>query len=186
MATETCSDIDVGRVEEIFERIAGDLAMIADREFTIASIETERMDARPAGANEIHISFKMGFETPDGNLHGCLLIPLRDAICLSCYLMMVADDAVAKKRDETELDGTTKDAMLEVGNFVAGATDSGLRALGVEGVVVGSEGCQGVRPDVRPALVYAEGTPLTIGRAKAKLHDFPEFEMLMILPDIGQ
>ena len=186
MATDTCSDIEVGRIEEIFERIAGDLAMIADREFSIASIETERMDSRPAGEGEIHISFKLGFETPDGNQHGCLLIPLRDAICLSCYLMMVSDDAVAKKRDETDLDSTTKDAMLEVGNFVAGATDSGLRALGVEGVTVGSEGCQGVKPDVRPALVYTDGTTLAVGRAKAKLHDFPEFEMLLILPDLGR
>jgi hypothetical protein len=186
MAIHSCSDVEISRVEEIFERIAGDLAMIIDREFTISSIEADSLDARPVGADEIHISFKLGFQMPDGILHGSLLVPLNDAICLSCYLMMVADDAVARKRGQTWLDNTTKDAMLEVGNFVAGATDAGLRALGVEGVEVGSEGCQGVRPDIRPALVYDEGQALIVGRAKATLHDFPEFEMLLILPDLGQ
>lgn len=40
---------------------------------------------------------------------------------------------------------------MEVGNFVGGATDVTLRGLGLDGIKVRSEGCQGVKPNVRPA-----------------------------------
>ena len=59
---------------------------------------------------------------------------------------------------------------------------AGMRALGVEGVQVGSEGCQGVKPDVRPALEYIEGDELVLGRAEAQIGDFDPFEMLLMIP----
>jgi len=186
MAEETCSEVEVELIEEVFQRIAGDIAMIADRNLQINSIKTRRSSKRAVGRGNIHISFKLGIETPEGILHGCVLVPLPDAISLACYLMMVPDDGVRSKRSDRDLDSTTKDAMLEVANFIGGATDAALRALGLqEEIKVRSEGCQGVRADVRPALIYSEGDPLLIGKAKAVLHDYPAFDMILILPDLS-
>ncbi len=181
---ETCTERDVELLQETFQRIAGDLAMITDREFDIKSMKTGRAAKRASGRDKIHVSFRLGFKAPSAALHGCLLMPLSDAVSVACYLMMVPDDGVKAKRSLLTLDSPTKDAMLEVGNFIGGAADAALRALGFDHVKVSSEGCQGVKPDVRPVLQYHEGTPLLIGRARAKLHSFPEFEMLLMLPEL--
>lgn len=169
-------------VEEIFQRIASDLSMITDRDLAVSGIDTTVEETRPAGREKIHISFRLGFQQPDRTDHGCLLIPLPDAISLACCLMMVPTDVVRSSRSLETLDGTTKDAMLEVGNFICGATDSALRALGMDDVKVCFEGCQGVRADVRPALVYREGDALVVGRAQAALADFSEDTMILIVP----
>ncbi len=177
-----CTPEQVECVEEIFQRIASDLSMIADREITIGEIETTIETTRPAGRSKIHISFRLGFKGPAGTEHGCLLVPLPDAISLACCLMMVPADVVKSNRGLKTLDSTTKDAMLEVGNFICGATDSALRALGKENGKVSFEGCQGVKANVRPALVYREGDPLVVGRAKVALAEFPEDTMLLLVP----
>jgi len=74
--------------------------------------------------------------------------------------------------------------MLEVGNFIGGAADAALReAVGVK-AKVRAEGCQGVRPDIRPALVYNEGDSLLVGKAKGRIHDYPEFDLILMLPEL--
>ncbi len=184
-ANKECTDYEVDRLEESFRRVASDLSMIADRDFEILSVKSERVQKRPAGRGKIHISFKLGFRREGGVSHGCLLMPLPDAISMACYLMMVPDDAVKSKRSLQSLDSGTKDAMLEVCSFIGGATDAALRATGLSDVKVGTESCQGVKTDVRPALLYMEGDDLIVGRARSKLHDFPEFEMILVLPNLG-
>lgn len=169
-------------VEEILQRIAGDLSMITDRELLVGATEVAVESTRPAGRGKIHVSFRLGFQCPSGGWQGCLLVPLPDAISLACCLMMVPADVLRSNRAKTTLDGATKDAMLEVGNFICGATDAALRALGLDEVKVSFEGCQGVKTNVRPALVYREGDPLVVGRAQLALAEFPEDTTLLLVP----
>lgn len=173
---------DVELTEHILERIASDLGMIFDREFKISGARSERKNERATGRSKIHISFKLRLKREDDVYHGCVLIPLPDAISLAAYLMMVPDDAVKSHRSTTTLDQSTKDAMLEVGNFISGATDAVVRTWIPEKLTVRSEGCQGVRANVRPAFPYEEGTELIVGRATAQIHSFPEFEIVLMLP----
>lgn len=180
--TETCTSPQIECVEEIFQRVASDLSMIADRELTLQTTGVEVRDGRPAGAGKIHISFRLGFRIGEDRHHGCLLVPLPDAIALACSLMMVPEDVLVSSRTLTHLDETTKDAMLEVGNFITGATECALRALGIDAVKVSFEGCQGVRADVRPALTYREGDPLLVGRAQITLAEFPADEVVLMVP----
>ena len=39
-----------------------------------------------------------------------------------------------------------------------------------------------MRSSVRPAFPYVEGTELVVGRATARVHEFPPFEMITMLP----
>ncbi len=173
---------DQQQIDEIFQRIAGDLSMIADRELKVQPAQVQRAKARVAGQQGVQISFKLGFQNAGQVLHGCLLVPLPDAIALAGYLMMLPDDAVKQKRSLTTLDSATKDALLEIGNFIGGAADAALRSLGLEDLRVRSESCQGVKPNLRPAFVYSEGAPLLVGRAQAQLGSWPAFEMILLLP----
>ena len=182
---ETCTDTEVELIREVFQRLASDLAMITDRDFSIGEVRTERANARAKGTGGIHISFKLGFQVASSTRHGCLLVPLADAVAIAGYLMMASDEGVKAKRASTSLDGVTKDALLEVGNFVAGAADAALRSLGRGDTKVVPEGCQGVKPDVRPAFLYHEGDFLLHGRARARLHDYPDFELIVSLPDLA-
>lgn len=184
MTEAVSSDSDVQLVEAIVERITTDLAAIIDRPIEIQSVEVERATARPAGQAQVHVSFKLGFEGPAGRKQGCVLVPLPDAIALASYLMMFPDDAVASKRALDSLDSTTKDAMLELGTFASTAVEEALHGAGLD-VTVRSDGCQGVRADVRPALEYRDGEVLLVGRAIARLHDFPPFPMLVLIPEIA-
>lgn len=180
----TPTDVQKRQVEEVFLRISGDLGLIADRRIEVGPVATEVANARPAGRGKIHVSFRLGFEQAEGLLHGALLVPLPDAITLGCYLMMVPDEAVKAKRALTTLDTGLKDALMEVANFIGGATDAALRGLGVEGLKVHSEGCQGVRADVRPALGYVEGAALLVGRSMLQIHTWAPFEAVLILPEL--
>lgn len=183
--TAVCTESETQLVSEVLHRIAADLSMITDRDLRVEVQEVEKLTERPAGKGKIHISFRLGIEQADGLKHGCLLLPLPDAISLACYLMMVPDDSVKGKRSLKDIDETIKDAMLEVGNFIGGAADAALReSLG--GIAkVRSEGCQGVRANVRPALLYNEGDPLVVGRAKGMVHDYPEFDLVLMLPPLS-
>jgi len=60
--------------------------------------------------------------------------------------------------------------------------DVALRPPGDEETMVRSEGCQGVRADVRPAFAYDEGSELIVGRAHMTLHDFDPFGVVLMLP----
>src|SRR5262245_34921476 len=175
---------DAQLVGDIFERIASDLGMIIDRAVEIEGTTVERMHRRAEGRGQVHISFKLGFKSREQIEQGCVLIPLPDAITLAAYLMMLPDDEVRALRPASELDRSTKDAMLELGNFIGGATDAVIRNALSEGYSVRSQGCQGVRADVRPALQYEEGSELIVGRTQARIHDFESFEMILMLPAI--
>ncbi|MEW6073434.1 MAG: hypothetical protein AB1726_12700 [Planctomycetota bacterium] len=174
------NDLEV--VEGIFQRIAADLAMIIDRPFAVSETRVERANARAVGKGQVHISFKLCFKLGERTAHGCVLIPLPDAVSLAAYLMMVPDDAVKSHRTTTTLDPSTKDAMLEVGNFIGGAADAVVRSWFTDEYSIRAEGCQGVRANVRPALIYQEGDELLVGRAKGRIHEYPEFEILLMLP----
>lgn len=181
-ATLESTEIDTELVETIVSRVVDDLALVVDREMSSEIVEVGRTDKRLAGKGKVHISFKLGFQTKESLGHGALVIPLPDAIALASYLMMIPDDTVKQRRQTNDLDRQTKDAMIEVANFVGGATDAAMRSFAREGLSARSEGCQGVRADVRPAFEYAEGTPLVFGRAKISLHTFEPFELLLMAP----
>ena len=180
---QSCSQTQVQLVEEIFERIASDLSMIADRELVIQSVVTELLEQRPAGVGKTHISVRLGMKFGETVHHGALLLPLPDAIALACCLMMMPEEAVTERRAQQGLDETLKDAVMEVGNFVCGAAVSAFRALGIDGYRVRMEGCQGVRADVRPRLEYREGDSLVVGRARVALAGYPADEMILMLPE---
>lgn len=166
----------------VLARMATDLSMIMDRELVVEDVRVERRTQRPAGSARVHISFKLGIEVGGASRQGCLLVPLPDANALAAFLMMLPDADVARERQRTELDGPFKEALLEVGKFLAGACDSVLRqALPVQSTTR-SDGCQGVRANVRPALSYREGDALMVTRARARVHNFEPFELILTLP----
>jgi hypothetical protein len=173
---------DLEFASNVLGRMAADLSMIVDREFVIEDVQAERRAQRPAGRARVHISFKLSIELRGQTRKGCLLVPLPDAIALACYMMMMPDDVVVRERERTELDGPFKEALLEVGKFRAGACDSVLRRTISEECSTRSDGCQGVRADVRPALAYREGEPLLVARARARVHEFEPCEVILVLP----
>lgn len=183
---ETCSELELGWIRASLDRIVSDLMTIADHDFELIDLVTERMFRRPAGEGQIHISFRFALESDGGEAEGCLLVPLPDALAVAGFLLMMSPEAVMRARSRTQLDSTTKDALLEVSNFVARALQDTLDELELRGVRVRSEGCQGVRADIRPALGYVEGDLLIVGRARARLAGFPDFEMLFLLPDVAR
>ena len=176
---------DQQQIDEIFQRIAGDLSMIADRKLEIRPAVVQRASVRVAATTGVHISFKLGFQHAGRILHGALLVPLPDAQALASYLMMLPEENVPAKRAQTTLDGVTKEALLELGNFVGGAADAALHGLGLDPIRVRSESCQGVKPGVRPAFVHAEGEPLVVGRAQAQLGPWPACEWILQLPELA-
>lgn len=169
----------------LFARTAADLAMILDRELEVANVRVERLNQRPVGEGGVHISFKFAFERGGQSSEGCVLMPLPDALALAGYLMMMPEEAVTRERARTELDGPFKEALLEVGKFLAGACEAVLRQAFSQGIAARSRGCQGVRAGVRPALVYREGDPLTVARARARVHAFEPFELILVLPSLS-
>lgn len=180
MATAQREDQEL--VRSIAERVVEDLAMITDREFVIQAVDVRRAGQKAVGEGQIHISFKLGFHLDGQVRHGCILVPLPDAISLASYLMMVPDESVSEHRGDQDLDRATKEAMLETGNFIGGAVDAALRKHWNGQVSVRTEGCQGVAPDLPPAFPYRKGSELLIGRVTAKLHEYPSFPMVMLLP----
>jgi len=189
MATETPTESPATAQESelalsILHRVADDLAMIVDRTLHLSNAKVQRIDRRAAGKGGVHISFKLRLERDGDVQHGALLLPLPDAIALANYLMMMPDDLVAEHRRQTDIDQGTKDAILEVGNFIGGAIDAVLRESHPGGLRAKSAGCQGVRANVRPAFPYVDGSPLVLVRATASLHEFEPFELLLMLPDM--
>lgn len=183
---ETCSETEFAWVQASLERIVSDIMTIADHGFELIDVATERMFRRPAGERQVHISFRFVLESDAGEAQGCLLVPLPDALALAGFLLMMPIDAVTRTRSRTQLDSATKDALLEVSNFVARAIHDSLDERDFREVRVHSDGCQGVRADVRPSLDYNEGDLLIVGRARARLAGFPDFEMLFLLPDVAR
>lgn len=180
----TLSPATKERVVSIALRIADDLSTIVDRTLALSNVTVEKIDSRVAGKGVVHISFKLRFDRAAGTQYGALLVPLPDALALAGCLTMMPDDQVAAQRNSLELDAGTKDAIVELGNFVAGAVDAVLRESRANVARARAAGCQGVRADVRPAFPYTEGQELILVRATAKLHDFDPFELLLMLPNV--
>jgi hypothetical protein len=183
--TERLDDeIELEVIRDVIDRISTNVSMLVDREIKIRDVTTTHATERPAGRSSVHISFKLGFSNDSGaEGQGCLLVPLPDALSLACYLMMFPEGEVKAQRKNKELDQSTKDAMLELGNFIGAAVDEVLRSHPYY-TSVRMDGCQGVRSNVRPALNYSDGEELLVGRALVQLHEFPEFEMIMIVPPL--
>lgn len=177
-----CLVDDQELVQGLLGRVASDLGVILDRDIAIESVVSERRNARVAGAGCVHISFRLGIEIGGQSREGCLLVPLAEAVSLAGYMMMLTDEEVARERNRKDLDEPFKEALLEVGKFLAGACDTVLRRLVSEGASTRSRGCQGVRADVRPAFEYEEGDELIVARARARVHDFEPCELVLMLP----
>ena len=170
------------QVREVLTRITADLSMLIDRPVKLESTSAQRSQAKPAGRKHVHIAFKLSFEWRGQLLHGALLVPLPDAITLACFLLTVPDEAVALKRKLTDLDQPTKDAMLEIANFIGGATDGALRTRFPQGLAVRSLGCQGLRVEQPPGFPLPPGAELIVGPAKARIGDYPVFSMILVMP----
>jgi len=171
-------------VQGVLEKISANVSMLVDRDIRVGEVSTSHVTERPVGKDVVHISFKLGLSNSAGESgQGCLLIPLPDALSLACYLMMFSEGDVQLQREKQELDESSKDAILELGNFIGAAVDEVLR-LQEDGLAARMQGCQGVRSDVRPALDYTEGSELLVGRAPVQIHEFPEFEMILMVPPL--
>jgi len=180
LARSTFADLDV--VRAVLRRIAVDLGTILGKDIALAEARCERAHARPAGEGCIHISFKLAFRIDGADVfHGCLLVPLPEAIAWGGLLLMLPEDAIAARREESTLDPDLKQALLEIGNVIAGAVHTALAELGLPWRAL-SQGCQGVRADVRPALPYVEGTEVLVGRVDASIGALPTARWLAILP----
>lgn len=165
----------------ILARMATDLALLLDRELELSGLTLESATHRPAGKERVHISFKLEIEAGDEGEQGCLLVPLPDAIALAGYLMMKTDEEVRAERARQALDEPTKEALLELAKILASACHAVLGR--VVPASTRSAGCQGVRANVRPALVYREGDRLLVARMRARLAQFEPFELILVLPD---
>ncbi len=175
---------DLAFVQDLFQRIATDLELTVGQELSIAEVRTERCTARVAGRDRIHVSFRVAFQVGDEVLHGCVLLPLPEALTIASYLLMLSSEEVAAIRELSAPDGTMKEALLEIGNFVAGSIDAVVRKWFPKRHAANAEGCQGVRPNVRPAFPFREGSELVVGRARACLEPFGEFELIVMLPPL--
>lgn len=181
--TETDSQKDTQLLREVIERVASDLSMIIDREIQVLEVSSERVRERTHGEDGIHLSYKLSFKMDELTGQGCALMPLPEAVSIASYLMMVPDESVEKKRKEQSLDRGTKDAMLEVSNFIGGSTDAVLRSWNEkQDVAVQSEGCQGVKPGDIPNFSHKAGDELILGRVQMQVHEFPSFELLLMFP----
>lgn len=187
MAAQSIESVpsDQALVAGLLARVGEDLTMMLGRELGFDGVAVTREGTRPAGARCIHISFKLRVQHEDGRKgHGALLLPLPEAITWAGLLLMIPEESVNARREETTLDGALKDAMLEIGNMIGGACNNAIAELGLVGWTLRSEGCQGVRADVRPAFPYAEGSPLVVARMRSRLEDMPPADLVLMLPPL--
>lgn len=174
---------ELALVGDLLTRVTLDLSQLLDRGVVAEDVRAERVNSRVAGPGQVHISFKLDVRGPSGEGQGCILIPLPDAMALSACLLMAPEDEIVRARAVDAPDPLTKDALLELDNFLAGACDAVLRDWN-ESVSIQPGGCQGVRADVRPALEYVEDDGLVLGRARLCLKGDEPFELLLLLPEL--
>lgn len=182
MSTAVMPEVDEKWVTEMLRRAAADLSMLIDRPFVVQGVAVERAQRRAAADGGVHISFKLAVQRGQQIVHGALLIPFPEAVSLAAWLHSMGDDEARRRASDTQIDQAMKDGLLEIGNFIAGAAEAACRNMGVAGTRVVSEGCQGVKPGVRPAFTYQDGQALTIGRAEARLANGTAFTMLAMMP----
>jgi hypothetical protein len=172
------------RVSGLVHRIATDLSMIIERDVRVLSCDVRRAGERAAGAGVVHIALKQAYRHGERAAHGCLLVPLPDALTLAGFFLMLPDDVVAAQRSLATVDAATKDALLEVASFVAGSLGSSLAGEGPAGIEVRSASCQGLRPDAVPALAHEPGNEWWIARAKIQVHTFAAADVWLLLPSL--
>jgi hypothetical protein len=182
MASAAKNETDLELARELFRRTATDLSMIVDHRVEIVDVKSERVRSRPAGKGSIHVSFKLEFKGERRGGHGCLLVPLAQAIRLAGYLLMLSEDEIKVRLERKTLEEDLKSGMFELASFIANAVDAALRNLGITGLAVRPEGCQGVRADVRPAFEYREGEELLSARASAQVQGGAGGEMVFLVP----
>lgn len=183
-SSELHASQDAALCEAVLRRVCDDLGLFLDRPLTLEGVRAARSAHKVAGERTVHIAFKFGVTIDGLAQHGAILVPLADAISFSCYLMMMTDEVVSSRRKNKELDRAQKDVMVEVGNLIGGSIDGALRDAFSRRVSARSEGCQGMRAGAAPAFERAPGVDLVIGRGKVKLHTFPSFEMLLMMPAV--
>lgn len=169
-------------IEALLGRVTADLSQLLDRAIAAEDIRVQRVTERAAGPGQVHISFKLAVRGPEGERQGCFLLPLPDALTLAACLMMVPEEEILRARTVQAPDGLTKHALLEIDNFIAGACDAILRDWN-ESCSIQPAGCQGVRPEVRPALDWAEGEGLLLARARLCIGALEPCELLVLLPE---
>lgn len=172
------------QVRDIFARIAADLTTLTDRPFVIEGADVRHSPHKIAGADAVHIAFKLGFSIRGQQGHGALLMPLTEAISIVGTMWGISADRLAELRLRNDLDAGAKDAMLELAGFVGGAVDGALRVHLPEGVSVRSEGCQGLRPGHAPSFGQAACDAWIAAWAPARFADFPSFRLALLLPSL--
>jgi hypothetical protein len=182
MSTTTSVFTDLAIAEAMLRRLGEDLALVIDRPFELDGARVERRSAKPTVEQSVHISFRYGVRDGDGEAHGCLLIPLAEAISMASYLLLSSDEVVSSKREQGQLDRATKDALLEIGNFVSASIEAALREFISKKLESRSEGCQGVALGAKPAFIYVEGEELLVATARGRIHSFPEFQLRLLFP----
>ena len=156
--------------------------MLSDSDIDVSGITVEERSDRPAAVGGIHVSFRFGLHSGACIEHGAFMLPLDESICLGGNLMMAGPQQIEELKAKGEVDGPLRDAILEVGSFVAGALQSALGSPGASPAKVDFEGCQGVQPSVPPRLEYEEGAPLLVSRAAFRLGSSAPVEAVLILP----
>ncbi len=182
MARAVLSKAEV--LERIVQRILSELEAVLDQEIRLDEIRCIRARERLSGEGGVQVSFKLGIELLDERLHGAFLVPLSDALAMAAYLLLLPRGVVEQVRRAQAPDASLKEALLELGGFVALATDAALRAVLPVAVSVTSEGCQGVRSGVRPSFPYREGDELWAARLSARLAKFPPFSACLMIPSL--
>ncbi len=186
IAAPSASIQDPALIQALLERMGQDLGVILGRELPLTMLDVTRARSRPAGKGRVHISFKLGLaKEGEPKRFGALLVPLPEAITMASFLLMLPEEAAASRREDSTLDAATKDALLEIGSLLGSASATALATLGAAGWSVHSEGCQGVRADVRPAFPYEEGSELVVARVGTCLDPFPPFEKILMLPPVS-
>jgi hypothetical protein len=182
-ALESATERDTQLVRAILDRACNDLAMIIDRDLVVGDVSCERSDRRLRAPDQVHLSFRIEFRVGKASHQGCLLVPLPDAIAIALYLMVMPDETVKARRGDQDLDRPTKDAMLEVSNFIGGSADQVLREWKSKAELSArSGGCQGVAGNAVPNFRHVRGEELVIARIEMTLHDYPSFRAIMMLP----
>jgi hypothetical protein len=172
------------RVTELVQRVATDLSMIIERDVRVLSCDVQRSADRAGGSNVVHISLKQAYRLGERSAHGCLLVPLSDALTLAGFFLMLPDDVVEAQRSLSTVDAITKDALLEVASFVAGSLASALGGAAPATLEIRSASCQGLRPGALPALTHEAGSEWWIARAQIQIHAFAPADVVLLLPSL--
>ncbi len=184
MSDPTQTTPGLNAIDQALERITHDVGLVVDRIIDLDPHEAMVVQERPAGQDQVHLSFRLNLDWNGQVGQGCLLMPLEHANGLAASLMMLAEPQVDELRKLESPDRATKDAMIELGSFIGGAIHDQLADSLTETVLVAPAGCQGVRAGVRPALEYTDGTDLWVTQANCNIENWTASDWILMLPDL--